>query len=78
MTENTPDKEWFVRARYGMFIHYGLYSQLGRGEWVMNRERLSRADVRALASLGECGDVCAEHPSSKEDRRHQDVTVVSS
>lgn len=41
--------DWFTRARYGLFIHYGLYSQLGRGEWVMNRERLARADVRALA-----------------------------
>jgi alpha-L-fucosidase len=25
---------WFTDARFGMFIHYGLYSQLGKGEWV--------------------------------------------
>ncbi len=25
---------WFQDARFGMFIHYGLYSQLGQGEWV--------------------------------------------
>jgi len=24
--------EWFTQAKYGMFIHFGLYSQLG-GEW---------------------------------------------
>ena len=24
--------QWFVDAQYGMFIHFGLYSQLG-GEW---------------------------------------------
>ncbi|SNZ00435.1 alpha-L-fucosidase [Flagellimonas pacifica] len=24
--------DWFVNAKYGMFIHFGLYSQLG-GEW---------------------------------------------
>lgn len=24
-----------------MFIHYGLYSLLGSGEWVLNRERIS-------------------------------------
>jgi hypothetical protein len=24
-----------VKARYGLFVHYGLYSQLGWGEWVM-------------------------------------------
>jgi alpha-L-fucosidase len=26
--------QWFKDARFGMFIHYGLYSQLGKGEWV--------------------------------------------
>ena len=25
---------WFRDAQFGMFIHYGLYSQLGKGEWV--------------------------------------------
>jgi len=28
-------KAWFADARYGLFMHYGLYSQLGEGEWVM-------------------------------------------
>ena len=49
MAEAKPDMDWFIRARYGMFIHYGLYSQLGRGEWVMYRERMTRAENRALA-----------------------------
>lgn len=39
----------FSQLRYGMFIHYGLYSQLGRGEWVMNREKLSRQEMLNLA-----------------------------
>jgi alpha-L-fucosidase len=43
------DVDWFVKARFGMFIHYGLYSILGRGEWAMNRERLSKTDMLALA-----------------------------
>jgi len=43
------DNSWFVNARYGMFVHFGLYSMLARGEWVMNRERLSAAEMRALA-----------------------------
>lgn len=25
---------WFRDAQFGMFIHFGLYSQLGKGEWV--------------------------------------------
>ncbi|MGL1894501.1 MAG: alpha-L-fucosidase [Spirochaetaceae bacterium] len=28
------NKEWFKSADYGLFIHYGLYSMLGRHEWV--------------------------------------------
>ena len=40
---------WFSRARYGLFIHYGIYSQLERGEWVMNRERMTIDEVQALA-----------------------------
>jgi alpha-L-fucosidase len=49
----TPDKknavrlgseslQWFNEARYGMFIHWGIYSAAGRGEWVMNRERIPK------------------------------------
>lgn len=49
MPETSPDLEWFVNARYGLFIHYGLYSLLGRGEWVMNRERIPVAEYARLA-----------------------------
>ncbi|MHB9133968.1 MAG: alpha-L-fucosidase [Armatimonadota bacterium] len=40
---------WFRDARFGMFIHWGLYAQLGRGEWVMNRERIPIAEYEPLA-----------------------------
>ncbi len=33
-------RAWFADADFGLFMHYGLYSQLGRGEWVMLRERI--------------------------------------
>jgi alpha-L-fucosidase len=32
--------QWFQEARFGMFIHWGLYSLLARGEWVMFHERI--------------------------------------
>jgi len=32
--------QWFKNAGFGMFIHYGLYSQLGRGEWVQLRDTI--------------------------------------
>jgi len=31
---------WFRDARFGMFIHFGMYAVLKRGEWVMYRERI--------------------------------------
>jgi alpha-L-fucosidase len=41
--------EWFRAARFGMFIHWGLYSQLGRHEWVMNRERIPVPEYEKLS-----------------------------
>lgn len=32
--------EWFVHDRFGMFIHFGLYSALARHEWIQNREQI--------------------------------------
>ena len=38
--------KWFQEARYGLFIHWGAYSQAARGEWVMNRERIPLEEYR--------------------------------
>ena len=32
--------QWFREARFGMFIHWGLYAIPARGEWVMSEERM--------------------------------------
>lgn len=48
MDKNTKSA-WFRQARYGMFIHYGLYSLLGRHEWVMCYERIPFTEYRKLA-----------------------------
>jgi len=39
---------WFGEARYGLFMHYGLYSILGRGAWVMYNERIPVGEYRGL------------------------------
>jgi len=44
-----PSTTWFSEMRYGLFIHYGLYSLLGRGEWVLNREQIPLDEYRQLA-----------------------------
>ena len=39
VTRKTPgDTAWFTRDRFGMFIHWGLYSMPARHEWVKNHE----------------------------------------
>ena len=41
--------KWFHEARFGMFIHWGLYSLHGRGEWVMFNERIPAKQYARLA-----------------------------
>jgi alpha-L-fucosidase len=39
---------WFKDAKFGLFMHYGLYALLGRGEWVMYREAIPVAEYEKL------------------------------
>ncbi len=41
--------QWFRQARFGMFVHWGLYTLLGRHEWVREHERWSRSEYAKLA-----------------------------
>jgi len=52
--------EWWREARFGMFIHFGVYAQLageynghqqtrGGAEWIMNRMKVPVAEYKALA-----------------------------
>ncbi len=43
------ENHWFTKARYGLFIHYGLYSLLGKGEWAWNREGIPFEEYKGLA-----------------------------
>jgi alpha-L-fucosidase len=38
------DLDWFVEARFGLFIHWGLYALPARHEWVKNQERITTED----------------------------------
>jgi alpha-L-fucosidase len=52
--------EWFREAKYGMFIHWGLYAvpagvwkgtpSLGLGEWIMNRAQIPVREYEQLAA----------------------------
>src|SRR3989442_11473806 len=51
---------WFREAKYGLFIHWGLYAipagewkgrrSLGLGEWIMNRSKIPVDEYEKLAS----------------------------
>ncbi len=38
--------EWFLEARFGMFIHWGLYAIPARGEWIRSVEKISIEDYQ--------------------------------
>jgi len=41
--------KWWHESRFGLLIHWGLYSQLARHEWAMNRERIPKEEYEKLA-----------------------------
>ena len=36
--------EWYTQARFGMFIHWGLYAIPARGEWIRSVEQIPKED----------------------------------
>jgi alpha-L-fucosidase len=48
--ERLAAREWYRDARFGMFIHWGVYSQLGQGEWVMQNREIPIGTYEWLAS----------------------------
>jgi alpha-L-fucosidase len=45
---NLEARQWFQDAKFGMFIHWGVYSVLGNGEWVMETRPISGAEYAKL------------------------------
>ncbi len=58
--KENPNLRWFKEAKFGMFIHWGLYSKLageykdkryyGSGEWIMNQGKIPVAEYNKVAS----------------------------
>ena len=46
--ENLEARKWFEDAKFGLFIHWGVYSVLGDGEWVMNNQNISIKEYENL------------------------------
>jgi alpha-L-fucosidase len=47
VTLPTPgDTTWFVRDRFGIFIHWGLYALGARHEWLQHREEIADSEYK--------------------------------
>src|SRR5881394_3398044 len=49
VADRTRRMKWWHDAKFGMFIHWGLYSTLGRHEWVMENEGIPVSEYERLA-----------------------------
>src|SRR6266478_4726910 len=45
---NLKARQWFQDSKFGLFIHWGVYSVLGEGEWVMNNKKMTIAEYEKL------------------------------
>ncbi|MBN1290581.1 MAG: alpha-L-fucosidase, partial [Candidatus Latescibacteria bacterium] len=43
--------QWWAEARFGMFIHWGLYALPARHEWIKNRERIPDEEYQKYFEL---------------------------
>jgi alpha-L-fucosidase len=48
---NLESRRWFQDAKFGLFVHWGVYSVLGDGEWVMNNRRIPARDYEKLPAF---------------------------
>ena len=43
--------KWFMEARFGMFIHWGLYSIPAKGEWMMSEAEMTVSEYKQYFDL---------------------------
>src|SRR6267378_3756049 len=48
---NLGARTWFQDAKFGMFIHWGVYSVLGDGEWIMETRPINRTDYTKVPAF---------------------------
>ncbi|MGO4911172.1 alpha-L-fucosidase [Leeuwenhoekiella sp. W20_SRS_FM14] len=58
--ENLENRVWFQDAKFGLFIHWGVYSILGDGEWVMQQQKIKTDRYELLPSFFNPQDFDAE------------------
>ena len=54
---NLAARTWFQDAKFGMFIHWGVYSVLGDGEWVMDNRKMPITEYEKLPAALQPGEI---------------------
>jgi alpha-L-fucosidase len=49
--ENLANRTWFQDAKFGLFVHWGVYSVLGVEEWVMQTHEIDKPTYAKVASF---------------------------
>jgi alpha-L-fucosidase len=49
--DNLAQREHFQDMKFGLFIHWGIYSELGDGEWVMHNRKIPYDNYKRLADF---------------------------
>lgn len=47
--KRTGNMKWWRESRFGMFIHWGIYSLMAKGEWIMYTQRIPISEYEKLA-----------------------------
>ena len=76
--ENLEAREWFKEAKFGLFVHWGVYSILGDGEWVMNNQNIPIDAYEKLPAFFNPIDFDAEEwVSMAKDAGMKYITITS-
>ncbi len=64
--------QWWHAAKFGMFIHFGVYSTIGRHEWVMEDEAIPVSRIRSpWRDVQSCEEFGARMGEAGEGRRYE-------
>jgi alpha-L-fucosidase len=48
--QDDPAMQWFMDAKFGMFLHWGIYAASGRGEWFFEKDAMPLAQYQKYAT----------------------------
>src|SRR5580658_5195339 len=68
---------WWEQARFGMFIHFGLYSVVGQQEWVLESEGIPIPQYEILAGHFKPRPGCAREWARLARRAGQKYMVLT-